>query len=624
MTTRKITSLVLAGALALTSVASFTGCSLFGQEEEPFKTQEMEDGPSDAITTVNVGVSRLKDSVDFQTQDIDTQTQMVLDELQRQADEGLIKPDSIHCDNENHVITFVYDSGILGVDVVDEFESDVPVNGGTKQSVGTQLLSTTSITNTDLIKGDEEYLYDGTGNRADAVILDAMTDRDWVTEWSEELATEWSAKALNTKFDDTVTLDDMASLQEYEFVFVNMHGCYCYFDYYGKNIPCVFLEQSLTDEVNQLYKDDLANLRIGYSTDNTYFITPEFFKAHYASGDLDGSIYFFGSCQLMGAWGEKCYDWPNVLSELSASAVIGYDNTVYSYYAMGCAETLVEKLLGGSTVEEALVAAEEQWGYSDNEWYEADYDGEDPKEAETACPVLSGEVSAGLAWEADPSITKVMSEVRYLADANSFYEYLSNMYNYADSYSNTLPLFYEEDDDGNLIPGSAQVWQEYAICDFDGDGEDELLIRTVENDTNNPGNTIDVLYLLELYDGCIYQICYCYLESGYEYDEDRTYFFSNGVLYDERDGNLNIYVFNDDLRIEYGLYDGDYISYVMTPDSTGQDLIITRNYCSAYGAWQSDTISSDTYYAETNALLNAGYVEPTFWQATYDGIEKAK
>ena len=60
------------------------------------------------ISTVNASIQALKDGEEYQGVDIETQTELVLNQIKEHAKQGLVKEDTIKCDERNHVITFIY------------------------------------------------------------------------------------------------------------------------------------------------------------------------------------------------------------------------------------------------------------------------------------------------------------------------------------------------------------------------------------------------------------------------------------------------------------------------------------------------------------------------------------
>ena len=375
----KLLAFTLASVLMLASLA---GC--FKKSDENSQNDDIdEEEQFEQISAVNDSITEFKESDEFLEEDIDTQTELVLKQLEEHAKEGRIKEDSINCDEDAHVITFEYCDGTLGLDLVggfDEMKSDYGTTFGQ-------------------IQRDASYPYTGDGNSADAIILNAMTDRDWANERCRDLGLDWSNYGLNTDVDETVTLDEMASLNEYEFIFVNMHGGYWYFSKLGRRVPCVFLEQKASIEINDKYRQDLHNSRVGITTDHEYYITPSFMSAHYDVGDFSNSIFYFGSCQTMGAHGDLCYDWVEVLEDLSAKAVIAYHESVYTNYVFSSVDVFMKNLLAGETVNKSIDEAENTWGHNNTEWYLLVLGEEDPSVSESAYPILSGNKDATIEWE---------------------------------------------------------------------------------------------------------------------------------------------------------------------------------------------------------------------------------
>ena len=148
-----------------------------------------------------------------------------------------------------------------------------------------------------------------------------------------QLVSAWNAAGVSTTLDTDVTLDDMASLQDYSFVYGKMHGLCTTFTS-GKNkvvTSCIYLEQRQNSATDKQYEKDLLNHYVGYGN-GCYIVMPEFITEHYRKGDLDGNIFFFGCCQLMGKGGTVVEGWPNALQSCSAASFVGFHNSNYTYY----------------------------------------------------------------------------------------------------------------------------------------------------------------------------------------------------------------------------------------------------------------------------------------------------
>jgi len=549
------------------------------------------------IIEVNKQLSDIKNSSDYISKDIDTRTGMMMDAISKQADSGNIKPDSIVCDNENHVITFEYNSGTLGCDIVGGFDEE---------------LEEASIS-PGLVRNDEMFTFSGDGPTADAVILNAITDNTEVVARCRELATEWSGSGINTKIDDTVTLDDLISLKGYEFIYFKMHGLYCRFYSSGEiaKVPCIFLQQEVSADVNRKYSDDISkNMGIGITTDNHYFVAPDFFKAHYSKGDLAGSIMFFGSCQFMGTDGNVVEDWTEVLGGISVAAFVAFHNSNYIFYNFDLVNAFMDNLVLGKTVRESFDIAIAEYGKTDEEWRINKY-GRKEDNRIPAYPLLRGNEDSVLIWEEAEK------------KEESFYSYLRKGYDSADEYKDGLPVFYSLGGDNKKHPDNGLIWKDYTINDFDSDGENEMFMR-VSFYTSDPSNESgDLFYYFEMQNGMVTQVSYCTTASSFAYDPDMTYFTDQLVIYDEREECLALYIFSEELRNKLGLREGEYLRYEAeygSDDST----TMTRLKCSTFDVREMEEISMDEYEKESDMILSGKPLDTNINPATDKGIEKSK
>lgn len=386
----KIVSLLLIASLFF----SLSGCSLKKTEESSANKGDIKKYHEE-ISEVCQSISNLKKSEDYVNKDVDAKTDMVLKEIKRLAKDKKIKSDSIYCDEKNHVITFEYSDGTLGCDIVGGFDKDTNFPGEPSE----------------VIMNDRVYPASGEGRKTNALILETNTLDGFKKGFLKcrEIAEKWSKAGINTKIDETVTLDDIANLKGYEFVYFHMHGFYGRyslksFDY----LPCVCLTQMMDNELFVKYYDDLhANKAVGIATDDTVFITPYFFKTHYSSGSLSDTIFYFGTCQQMGANGsKKVFTLFEALGDLSVSACVAYYNSVLTLYDLELVDTFMGNLILGKTAKKSLEDAQADLGYYDVDWYNKNALGP-CSEHEKAYAMLLSAKNATLKWEGEASETTI-------------------------------------------------------------------------------------------------------------------------------------------------------------------------------------------------------------------------
>ena len=389
-------------------------------------------------------------------------TQLVLKELEKQAKEGRIDEESIFCDEDEHVITFEYSDGTLGLDIVCGFEDGL--DGAYDYS--------------DTIHYDMDFPAMETEKTADAIILNTRGDEEGVNERCEELATKWSNSGINTRLDDSVTLDDLTELNDYEFIYFKTHGIYGYYKLFKNNTSCVILNQKKSEEVYNKYKDDRKKGRVGVSGEGYYFITPDFFRVHYDSGVLKNSIMFFGCCQLLGAGDSKeCKDMETVLNALSVPAFVGIYNENYTFFNLDFVDVFMDNLILGKTTRESFDEAVSIWGNNDSDWYYLKYEKSDPHEYDgeyknTGYIYLRGKgcENATLTWEGEDIIpdSKDASEItpveiKILSKDEAVLAFRNYMI------KEIIPKYYDSFDD-NLRWDDLEKTDEYCTFSWERDG----------------------------------------------------------------------------------------------------------------------------------------------------------
>ena len=113
------------------------------------------------IDVVTERFEELKNSDDYDDLDTDEKTKKVMGLLDDLSKEGYINSDTIYLDEEEHIVTYEYSSGVIGCELIEGFDEnldDFPT-----------FLS--------FQRKDEFYEYSGDDRHSDALILNAMTDR---------------------------------------------------------------------------------------------------------------------------------------------------------------------------------------------------------------------------------------------------------------------------------------------------------------------------------------------------------------------------------------------------------------------------------------------------------------
>ncbi|MBR0374504.1 MAG: hypothetical protein IJH91_08260 [Mogibacterium sp.] len=168
-----------------------------------------------------------------------------------------------------------------------------------------------------------------------------------------------------------------------------------------------------------------------------------------------------------------------------------------------------------------------------------------------------------------------------------FREYLKKIIANADSYDNGYPVFQEDSD-------TTRTWKYYALEDFDGDGEIEMLVYREDV----PG--IGMLCIFERHGTAVTEGRMNFT-LGFPGDAGQTLtFYQNAIMIatDESNGTVTQRIFLLDDRYEdlFGIREGRTISY--TDDGSG---VVQRGVIDGFGIDVID-ISREDYEMETRPL----------------------
>jgi hypothetical protein len=127
-------------------------------------------------------------------------------------------------------------------------------------------------------------------------------------------------------------------------------------DYNNKRIGIHSLSEVRIDSSNPEQVRVTSEEAIGIA------VYPEFFKHYYKSNKLSGPIVYLASCLLMEGWDHPIAD---AFREAGAKAVIGFDKSVKQEYDKRVGLEIIDSLLNGNTVNQAMASAKEEWGATD-------------------------------------------------------------------------------------------------------------------------------------------------------------------------------------------------------------------------------------------------------------------
>lgn len=207
-----------------------------------------------------------------------------------------------------------------------------------------------------------------------------------------ELINEYGEQGINVQIDDSVTVEDyMMKMDDADIVIIASHGIYTSYKKYDdgfiiKEAKIVYssmicTDDVVTDEKNKLYRDDINNYRIVRTnsigtTEQYYWILPEFFTYHYGTNDMNGEYIHLSCCQSFGADMRNGSEVKTAYCDLMASAFIdcgaevvaGYYNTVFKSYDYSMLTEILNNLFDNKSISDAIMAAEYENGTDDGEF----------------------------------------------------------------------------------------------------------------------------------------------------------------------------------------------------------------------------------------------------------------
>ena len=248
--------------------------------------------------------------------------------------------------------------------------------------------STYMVGNEEIVR---EKLYDDGGIRDTEGILLYALDRggSHLEDQSRALVDDINSKGTNCMMDDEVTVDDYkTTMSGKDYVIIDSHGSMLNYGYGFKNessdiVPVICTNEDITDRNRQKYAEDISEQRIAKVTvldedepDGTayqYWIMPSFFTKYYGEGGLDNTYVHMGNCYgFGGADLDNSSEEDHALAEsfisCGASAVTGYYNSVFTLYNFGMISIIMDELLSGSDLSDAVSSAKDGYGADDEDF----------------------------------------------------------------------------------------------------------------------------------------------------------------------------------------------------------------------------------------------------------------
>ena len=208
----------------------------------------------------------------------------------------------------------------------------------------------------------------------------------------------WTSVGLDTDLDTGVTVSDLKHMGDYDVCMLSAHGAYYTYQYgwlwkRQATAPIILLTQEADFWSDLRYGGDLLNHRI-IKVNGMYAVTGDFFRNAYRGGGLQDTIVLSETCEFYGRSGRMDRSMVDALLSGGASVVVGYVNNVYSVYSRSMMWQMVNRLLHGDTISQAVQYGLDRYGKNDIIWYNAQ--GGRKPHAVASYPIISGNHSARL------------------------------------------------------------------------------------------------------------------------------------------------------------------------------------------------------------------------------------
>ena len=353
---RRTVCAVCAFALVLT----LAGPAAFAANEATPAETELTQAQAAEMAQADAALDQLLDSGSYAAMTVDERQAAAQARLDQLAGEGLVQPGSIRYDEENGMLSFAYDCGVLGGVLLTDWEDEPFVDLPLEMPEG--------------LPGplDAENDVRPLGN---AIVYYAFDDTVNSTRYPNYLTMQeaWNGWGLSTTLDTDVTVADLRHMDDYDPCIISTHGAYYTYTtgWLFKQVrtsPVLLLreESSFWDDLR--YGFDLLTHRV-IKVNGNYCITPDFFSAAYRGGQLNGTMVFSETCEFFGGNNILDLSMSNALLDAGARAVVGFVNNVYAVYSRSMLWGTVNQLIMGKNILQAVDAAAATYGPDDIYWY---------------------------------------------------------------------------------------------------------------------------------------------------------------------------------------------------------------------------------------------------------------
>ena len=353
---RRTVCAVCAFALVLT----LAGPAAFAANEATPAGTELTQAQAAEMAQADAALDQLLDSGSYAAMTVEERQAAAQAQLDQLAGEGLVQSGSIRYDEENGMLSFAYDCGVLGGVLLTDWEDEPFVDLPLEMPEG--------------LPGplDAENDVRPLGN---AIVYYAFDDTVNSTRYPNYLTMQeaWNGWGLSATLDTDVTVADLRHMDDYDLCIISTHGAYYTYTtgWLFKQVrtsPVLLLreESSFWDDLR--YGFDLLTHRV-IKVNGNYCITPDFFSAAYRGGQLNGTMVFSETCEFFGGNNILDLSMSNALLDAGARAVVGFVNNVYAVYSRSMLWGTVNQLIMGKNILQAVDAAAATYGPDDIYWY---------------------------------------------------------------------------------------------------------------------------------------------------------------------------------------------------------------------------------------------------------------
>lgn len=322
---------------------------------------------------IRKGIQKVTEEEQFVEGDRETRGRVIeqylrdaAEEERKDADGNTIVPDSIELDEGNDSCIYTDTGG--GINVIKYETDDSYMVEGTYDEPLMELTPSSDA------KGKVLYALDDPGSST--------------AQMCEKLIGEFRDQGSECEFDDEVTVEDLkTSLSGNDYVVINTHGSMIGYGYGFANessnkVPVICLDEEITDTNRADYAADISEQRIAKvtvidedapgGTANKYWVMPSFFTKYYGDNGLEGTYVHMGCCYGFGGSRDENGGEDRAMADAflscGARAVTGYFNSVFTYYDYCMLSDIMSGLLGGQTLQEAVVVACLEHGGDDRDF----------------------------------------------------------------------------------------------------------------------------------------------------------------------------------------------------------------------------------------------------------------